>query len=128
MLIEFSVENFRSIRHEARLSLDAGPAKERSETHLVVPSLKKKDGSPRPLVRSAAIYGANAAGKSNLIRTLSRSCAGIVLNSSRGAGPIPVMPFLFDSTSREGADDVRRQCSSQEVCATSTDFPQTLNP
>lgn len=100
MLIEFSVENFRSIRHEARLSLVAGPAKERSETHLVVPSLKKKGGTPRPLVRSAAIYGANAAGKSNLLRALA-VMQGMVLNSSRDAGPIPVTPFLFDSTSRE---------------------------
>ena len=48
MLVEFSVENFRSIKQEARLSLVAGPAKERSDTHLVVPTLRKKGGRHRP--------------------------------------------------------------------------------
>lgn len=100
MLVEFSVENFRSIKQEACLSLVAGPAKERRETHLVAPTLRKKGGSPRPLLRSAAIYGANAAGKSNLLRALA-VMRGIVLDSSRDAGSIPVMPFLFDSTSRD---------------------------
>ena len=100
MLVEFSVENFRSIKQEACLSLVAGPAKERSDTHLVAPSLRQKGGSPRPLVRSAAIYGANAAGKSNLLRALA-VMRGIVLDSSRDAGAIPVTPFLFDSTSRD---------------------------
>ena len=37
MLIEFSVENFRSIKDEVRLSLVAGPGKEHRETHLVTP-------------------------------------------------------------------------------------------
>ncbi|MCY4460574.1 MAG: ATP-binding protein [Albidovulum sp.] len=100
MLVEFSVENFRSIKQEACLSLVAGPAKERSDTHLVAPTLRKKGGSARPLLRSAAIYGANAAGKSNLLRALA-VMRGIVLDSSRDAGPIPVTPFLFDSTSRD---------------------------
>ena len=100
MLVEFSVENFRSIKQEACLSLVAGPAKERSETHVVAPSLRKKGGGPKPLLRSAAIYGANAAGKSNLLRALA-VMRGIVLDSSRDTGSIPVTPFLFDSTSRD---------------------------
>ena len=100
MLVEFSVENFRSIKQEACLSLVAGPAKERSDTHVVAPTLRKKGGSPRPLLRSAAIYGANAAGKSNLLRALA-VMRGIVLDSSRDPGSIPVTPFLFDSTSRD---------------------------
>ena len=100
MLVEFSVENFRSIKQEACLSLVAGPAKERNETHVVAPSLRKKGSSPKPLLRSAAIYGANAAGKSNLLLALA-VMRGIVLDSSRDAGSIPVTPFLFDSTSRD---------------------------
>ena len=102
MLVEFSVENFRSIKHEACLNLVAGPAKERSETHLVAPSLRKKGNSPKPLLRSAAIYGANAAGKSNLLRALA-VMRNIVLASNRDADSIPVTPFLFDSTSRQKA-------------------------
>ena len=95
MLVEFSVENFRSIKDEACLSLAAGPEKERSETHLVAPSPGKKGGGLGPLLRSVAIYGANAAGKTNLLRALD-AMRRIVLASSREMGSIPVTPFLFD--------------------------------
>ena len=99
MLVEFTVENFRSIKDAACFSLVAGPAKERGETHLVTPSLRKKGSSPKPLLRSAAIYGANAAGKSNLLHALA-VMRRFVVESSRKSGSIPVTPFLFDSTSR----------------------------
>ena len=99
MLVEFSVENFRSIKQEVCLSFVASPAKERNDTHLVTPSLRKKVSRPKPLLRSAAIYGANAAGKSNLLRALA-AMKSIVLDSSRGASSIPVTPFHFDSFSR----------------------------
>ena len=99
MLIEFSVENFRSIKEEARLSLVPGPAKERFESHLV--SLApKKAGGPTALLRSAAIYGANAAGKTNLLRAL-QTMQSIVIDSNRDPGSIPVTPFLFDSACRQ---------------------------
>ena len=100
MLIEFSAENFRSIKQEARLSLVADPEKERSDTHSVVPFLRKAGSHPSRLLRSAAIYGANAAGKTNLLRALSMM-RRIVLNSYRDDDAIPVTPFLFDSTSRD---------------------------
>ncbi|MCY3878559.1 MAG: ATP-binding protein [Rhodobacteraceae bacterium] len=100
MLVEFSVENFRSIKQEARLSLVSGPAKERRETYLLAPALSKQSGSIKHLLPSAAIYGANAAGKSNLIRALS-VMQDIILDTSRNVGPIPVKPFLFDSASRD---------------------------
>lgn len=100
MLVEFSVENFRSIKRTACLSLVASPAKEHSETHLVVPPLLTKGAaSPRSLLRSAAIYGPNAAGKTNLLRALD-VMRSIVLNSPRDRGSIPVTPFHFDPTSR----------------------------
>ncbi len=61
MLIEFSASNFRSIRSKQTLSLVAGKGDElrRSNTVAISPTLS--------LVRSAVIYGANAAGKSNLL-------------------------------------------------------------
>ena len=94
MLIEFSVENFRSIKDEVRLSLVAGPGKEHRETHLVTPELTEGVRSV-PLVRSAAIYGANAAGKTNLVRAL-QAMKHIVLHSGRDIGDLPIAPFLFD--------------------------------
>ena len=93
MLVEFSVENFRSIKAEVRLSLVAGPGKEHRRTHLVTPELNEGVRSV-PLVRSAAVYGANAAGKTNLIRAL-QAMQRIVTHSGRELEDLPVVPFQF---------------------------------
>ena len=93
MLVEFSVENFRSIKDEARLSLVAGPSKEHRETHLVTPELNEGIRSV-PLVRSAVVYGANAAGKTNLIRAL-QAMQRVVTHSGRELDDLAVTPFQF---------------------------------
>ena len=97
MIIEFSVENFRSIKNEARLSLVAGPGKEHRDSNVMIPELREGVRAT-PLLRSAAIYGANAAGKSNLIRAL-YTMQQIVLQSGREVGDLPVTPFRFSPKS-----------------------------
>ena len=94
MLIEFSVTNFRSIKEEACLSLVANRDKKHGDSNVVEPKLAE-DGRPIWLLRSAAIYGANAAGKTNLLRGLS-TMRNIVLRSSDHLDELPVIPFLFD--------------------------------
>ena len=94
MLIEFSVENFRSIKEEARLSLVASRRGEYRETHLVTPDLTG-GVDVDPLVRSAVIYGANAAGKTNLVRALD-VMKRIVTRSTDDLDELPVTPFRFD--------------------------------
>ena len=97
MLIEFSVENFMSIKNEARLNLVAGPGKEHRETHVMAPEMNK-GVRPIPLLRSTAIYGANAAGKTNLLLAL-WTMRQIVVHSARELGELPTRPFRFDSES-----------------------------
>ncbi len=97
MIIEFSVENFRSIKNEARLSLAAGHGKEHRGRNVMIPELTQGVRSV-PLLRSAAMYGANAAGKSNLIRAL-YTMQQIVRQSGRGIGELPVTPFRFSPES-----------------------------
>ena len=95
MLIEFAVSNFKSIKEESRLSLVAGPDKEHESTH--VSAFTPSGGArPIPLLRSAVIYGANAAGKTNLLLGL-KTMHDIVLRSSGNLDELPVIPFLFDS-------------------------------
>lgn len=94
MLIEFSVANFKSIKDEVRLSLVAGPGKEFRETHVVTPRLNEGVRSI-PLLRSAAVYGANAAGKTNLLRALG-TMRDMVARSNQDLGGLPVTPFRFD--------------------------------
>ncbi len=100
MLIELQVENFASIRERQTLSMVASKAvKEHGDTHVFRP---EGEGLDRiGLLHSAAIYGANAAGKSNLIRALWRM-GQFVLTSDRedlegrqahGLLPPPLVPF-----------------------------------
>lgn len=63
MLIQFSIENHRSIKDSAVISFAA--SKDKSlESYLLHPDEK------RALLPAIAIYGANAAGKSNVLHAL----------------------------------------------------------
>jgi uncharacterized protein len=94
MLIEFIVKNYRSIRNEQRLTMTSTALGELRETHTFVSGAVGVD----PLLASAVIYGANAAGKSNVLSAL-RTMRQIVLgsaNEKQAGEPMPVRPFLFD--------------------------------
>ena len=68
MLVEFSVENFLSIKEKVTLNMLASSGKENPDNliELVdVPTLKGEK-----LLKSAAIYGANASGKTNFLRAI----------------------------------------------------------
>ena len=77
MLIEFSAANFRSIKDTQKLTLVAGTGKEHLDQNTFDSGLP---GFPR-LLRSVVIYGANAAGKTNLLRAL-QFMQGLVLGSA----------------------------------------------
>jgi hypothetical protein len=66
MLIQYHVENFLSINQEAGLNLIASDKIKDHLDHIY----KKEIGKNISLVRAAALYGANAAGKSNLIKSI----------------------------------------------------------
>lgn len=99
MLLRFRCKNFRSIREEQELSLIAAKTRidEKSESLIDTPFDDLK------LVRTAAIYGPNASGKSNILAALS-AFRQIVSASQRlwkPNGPIPAYdPFLLDEDSR----------------------------
>jgi len=97
MLIEFRTTNFRSFRDEQVLSLVATADKTQVETHTHATGLK---AAPN-LLRSAAIYGANASGKSNLIKAL-QYMRSVVLESATIVQPgqsYSVQPFRLDAES-----------------------------
>ncbi len=91
MLIRFTVENFLSFKGEVEFSMVAGLPRKHKEH--VVGSGK---GNDFRLLKSGVIYGANAAGKSNLIKAMSFAKRMIVM----GRAPkqrIPITPFKLDS-------------------------------
>lgn len=79
MFIEFSVGNYRSFHQPVTLSMRAASLRSR-DTQLDAENVFADHGLK--LLRSAAIYGANASGKSNLIRAL-HFMRKLVLQSSK---------------------------------------------
>lgn len=97
MLIEFRVKNFRSLRDEQVLSLVASPDKSLLDTHALDTGLK---AAPH-LLKSTVVYGANASGKSNLIKAL-QYMRGVVLESAAlppGQTFDRLHPFKLDAMS-----------------------------
>ena len=113
MLVQFSVENFRSIKDEVILSLVAGPGEEHRSCNVHAPKLSG-DVPAMPLLRSAAIYGANAAGKTNLIRALD-AMREMVVSPSGIDAKLPVEPFLFDAQCREEPTQFEVVCIADGV-------------
>ncbi len=98
MLIEFSVSNFRSFRERQTLSMVAGPRMRKKENTLPAPTTSETFPD---LLRVAAIYGPNAAGKSNLIRALNAVSRIARHEPSALQKPLPVWPFRFDPALRD---------------------------
>lgn len=93
MLIEFSVENFLSFREKQTFSMVAAPKLQKKE-NVFTPDVQ---GEKLPkLLKVAAIYGANASGKSNLIKALGLIKQIASRQPSAQAFPLPVSPFRFD--------------------------------
>ena len=97
MLIEFSVGNYRSFKEPVTLGMVA--AKLRAKNKELDDNNLFPMTSSISLLKSAAIYGANASGKSNLIQAI-RLMRGFVLASSKDtqtAEPIGVESFKLST-------------------------------
>jgi AAA15 family ATPase/GTPase len=97
MLIQFQVKNFRSLRHEQTLSMVATRGERAHEKNTFDSGLH---GVPR-LLKTTAVYGPNAAGKSNLLKALHFMQALVVNSASAAPGtPVPYSPFNFARSNR----------------------------
>ena len=91
MLLQFRVKNFKSIRDEAVLSLSAASSDPQHPDNFVTVG---KD----LYLRMAAVYGANASGKSNLFVAMTTAILAVRRSNDRQVGePISqIIPFMFD--------------------------------
>jgi AAA15 family ATPase/GTPase len=101
MLIEFTVENYKSFRDKTTFSMVAAPihSEDTRLDHDNVLSISTN----LSLLRSAALYGANASGKSNLGAAM-RFMQNLVLFSTaelQGVAGIAVEPFLFSTETQD---------------------------
>ncbi|MBN1588299.1 MAG: ATP-binding protein [Pirellulales bacterium] len=94
MLLSFSITNYRSFRDEQTLSLFASKRLGGDET----PYCREVPGTKEHVLRVASLYGANGAGKSNLVKAL-QLVQRLVLQGTAPGNPMPCKPFLLDKHS-----------------------------
>lgn len=93
MLAEFRVSNYRSFKDEQVLSLIATSEESKGTNSVEVGGYN--------ILKSAVVYGANASGKSNLIKAM--ACMIEIVSNSAGYKPdqpLPVTPFAFDEKAK----------------------------
>lgn len=101
MLIEFSVKNFRSIKERQTLSMVASNRDKSLPDHLIDPQVKGLSNTK--LLKSTAIYGANASGKSNIFKAM-QFMRDFVVNSATDIKPgqeTGVVPFRLNSETKK---------------------------
>ena len=99
-LVNFKVKNFRSFHEETIFSMQAISNKEFSELNTFFGDEKLFPKNENELLKTAIIFGANASGKTNLVKALDYM-RDVVLNSSNPINPlIPNnTPFAFYNSS-----------------------------
>ncbi len=95
MLILFTVENFLSFKDEVEFSMVAAGRLRKHKDHVIT---NGKRGDIR-LLKTAVIYGANASGKSNLIKAMAFA-RELIVSGTQGTQNIATVAFRFDSETK----------------------------
>ena len=98
MILSFKVQNFRSIYDQVKLDMTATNLTGKEAT---LSNLYSPEGYPNlPVLKSAVIYGANASGKSNVLKALNFFQESIINSTNLKLGEaIPYEPFRLFKTS-----------------------------
>ncbi|EAR11063.1 AAA family ATPase [Reinekea blandensis] len=96
MLVYYSAENFRSIDAPIELNMKAENRLRRHKSHTVNVDQQKNIN----VLRSSVMYGANASGKSNIIKSISFAKDLIVLGAGKAEG-FDCEKFLLDTEARK---------------------------
>lgn len=101
MIVEFSVKNFRSISDLQTISFVATSLKSSKENESVDKTNIVSDSGMR-LLKTVGIYGANASGKSNIIKALEFFCNAVSdLPSPESRLSKLAQPFLYQNDSED---------------------------
>ena len=90
MLIDIRIKNFLSFKELHTFTLLKSKNKERTENSFVITSEKEFS-----LLKTAAIYGPNSSGKSNLLKAM-QTMKNIVIKSRQHGDLLPLIPFILD--------------------------------
>ena len=102
MFIEFQVENFRSFKERQTFSMVGATLSEHVESNTFDSGSKGFDR----LLRSAVIYGPNAAGKTNLMRAVQFMQTFVLTSATRiGSAQYPYSPFKLSKATRDSLSE-----------------------
>ena len=91
MLLQFRVKNYKSFAEEAVLDMTATPIREHASSLI--------DVNGNKVLPVAAIYGANASGKSNLLKAFSVMCGevqGALVMETEKTNPL-ITSYYFEN-------------------------------
>ena len=96
MLVQFSVKNFKSFKEKQDFSMEAGSGNENLENIINI------DETNERVLKTTAIYGANASGKTNLIEAFFSAIMMIRLSNNRQPEEklLQMEPFAFDKNTK----------------------------
>ena len=116
MLIEFSVSNFRSIRDRVTLSMVAKNSDKTLAENIIqgddLPGLKN-----HKFLSAVAIYGANASGKSNILRAFEFMKSAVVdsFTEMKPTDLFLLIPYIFCSEATEKVSEFEIIFTSDDV-------------
>ena len=90
MIINFSIQNFGSIKHKQTISFEADETEHLEEAYVI-----KTDGLR--LLKLALVYGPNASGKTTILKALDFLREIVLYPKDKKTDELAFEPFLFDS-------------------------------
>lgn len=100
MILNITLKNYRSFKTESTFTLIAESSKNKEQNVFIQPLAKGEDEIR--LLNTALIYGANASGKTNLLRAIFEIIRFIGKSKPKAGEKIPIYdPFLFASETKE---------------------------
>ena len=92
MILEFSIANYLSFREKVTFSMLANSSKGLEDNYIKI--------NDKKILKTSAIYGANASGKSNLFKILTSVVLMLRLSNNYDINAkLPIIPFKFDNDS-----------------------------
>lgn len=103
MLIEFRVENHRSIRDEQALTMEASLLEDTADSRP-----RTTEGHDKKFLPVAALYGANASGKTNMLHALASMREAVLYSLPAWSpnGGVPRSPFRWGDKTAEPTEFV----------------------
>ena len=109
MIVNFSIQNFGSIKEKQTLSFEADVSKHLEDTYVVHTAGKR-------LLKLALIYGANASGKTTVLKALDFLRDLVVNPKEKKTDILYFDPFLFDAQTPQQPTQLSIEFVHEEVC------------